>query len=131
MPQTHIMSCHNIHTEVQNGCDLNLKQLSKMCLQFSNTFSQHFSSQPSQTLSFFPPTPQANPTSQTHTPPLNMCVYVCDCPPPSVSPWLDCGSSSAPCGRVELWLSYTSSAFSTYPQALFPGIPKPAHPLWR
>lgn len=131
MRQAHIMSCHNIRTEVQNGCDLSLKQLLKM---WQNTFSQLFSSHPSRTVSFFPPTPQANPTSQTqHSPIKHVCVWLCvwECPPPSVSPWLDCGSSSAPYGRVVLWLSSTLFFFSLYPQVPFLGIPKPAHPRQR
>lgn len=122
-----LCSCHK-HImgakEVKNGCALSVKQL-------LNTFFQDFSPHtPSSNFFFPPPTPQANPTSQTqHSPIKHMCVCVCVCPLPSVSPWLDCGSSSAPCDRVELWLSFTS--FSTYPQVLFPGIPKPAHPLLR
>ncbi len=115
--------------------DLSLKQPSEMCLQFWNTFCQHFSVHPSQNGVFFPLPPLEPTPPHKHTlPPIkHACVCVCvrECPPPSVSPWLDCGSSSAPCGRVELWLSSTSSVFSTYPQVHFPGIPKPPHPLWR
>lgn len=70
-----LCSCHK-HImgakEVKNGCALSMKQL-------LNTFFQDFSPHtPSSNFFFPPPTPQANPTSQTqHSPIKHMCVCVC------------------------------------------------------
>lgn len=61
---------------------------------------------------------------------VRVCARVCACvcvpvsSPPSVSSWLDCGSSSAPCDGVQRWLSFTS--FCTCPPAFLPWMPKPA-----
>lgn len=117
--------CHEGAQEVKNESNFSLKQ------PLDTLSCSTFCAYPPSKLFFLLPPLKPTPPRKHNTPTLkHMCACLCARGPlPSVSPWLDCGSSSVPCDRVEVGFCFIS--FSISPQVLFPGIPKPAHPLWR